>query len=210
MRREEPLPKRRIESSDTLISRSEEIYLELRLGSPAYVHVREGDHFQEGDAFHREQIGTNSPTLETWKVNEVTPEVVVARDVATGEEVVMDREGVEEGLAVGRYSTDLTDFEWVSVYQVGDWDDYDPDDEGSGTRYTPGRPYVSVVAYGDNGLKYGRRYRFVDPDGDELALWKSDRPIGGFDDEVADRLERRVRSALEADGYTVVEPADDP
>lgn len=182
----------------------DEIYIELRLGSPAYVHVREGDYLQEGDAFHREQIGTSSPTLETWEVIDVTPEIVVGRDVATGEEVAMDRADVERGLAVGRYSTNLTDFEWVSVYQVGDWDDYDPDDEGTGTRYT-GRPYVSVVAYGDNGLTYGQRYRFVDPGSDELVLWKADRPIRGLPDEVADRLDRRVRTALEAEGFAVAD-----
>lgn len=187
----------------------DEIYLELRLGSPAYVHLREGDYLQEGDAFHREQIGTDSPTLATWEVVDITPATVVGRDVATGEGVAMDRADVEQGLAVGRYSTNLTEFEWVSVYQVGDWDDYDPDDEGSGTRYT-GRPYVAVVAYGDNGLTYGQRYRFVDPDADELVLWKVDRPIRGLPDEVAEQLDARVRTALEAEGFVVTEQVAEP
>lgn len=181
----------------------EEIYIELQTGSPAYIHVREGDYLQEGDVFHRERAG-DSPRLATWEVVEITPEHVTGRDLDTGETVTMDREAVEKGLAVGRYSTNLTDFEWISVYQVGRWANYDEDDRESGTRYT-GRPYVSVVAYGDNGRKYGRRYRFVSPESKKLYLWKEDKPLGGFRDEVADRLDRRVRDALEAEGYAVTE-----
>lgn len=196
---------KRFESFDARFGTDpKEIHIELRMGSHAYIRLREGDYLQEGDAFHREQLGVNSPTLDTWEVIDITPEIVVGRDLATGDEVAMDREGVEKGLAVGRYSTNLTDFEWVSVYQVGDWDDYDPEDDDSGTRYT-GQPYVSVVAYGDNGLKYGRRYRFVEPESDRLYLWKEDGPLRRFSDEVADRLDRRVRTALEAEGYTVTE-----
>ncbi|MFC7155011.1 hypothetical protein ACFQPA_06025 [Halomarina halobia] len=196
---------RRFEGLDARFgSDPEEIYVELRMGSPAYIHVREGDYLQEGDAFHREQIGMESPTLETWEVVDITPEITVGRDIDTGEGVTWPREEVEKGLAIGRYSTNLTDFEWVSVYQVGRWGDYDPEGEGSGTRYT-GRPYVSVVAYGDNGLKYGRRYRFVDPGSNEIYLWKADEPRGGFSEEVAERLDRRVREALKAEGYAVTE-----
>ncbi|WP_435064910.1 hypothetical protein [Halobaculum sp. EA56] len=188
-----------------------EIYIELRLGSPAYIHVREGDYLQEGDPFRRERVGADAPTLDTWEVTEITPETVVARDLDTDEAVTMDRETVERRLATGEYSTNLTDFEWVSVYQVGDWDEYDPegDRDDADTRYT-GRPYVSVVAYGDNGLKYGRRYRFVEPDSTEVYLWKEDRPLRGFDGDVEDLLDRRIRAALEADGYAVVERGDEP
>lgn len=73
----------------------------------------------------------------------------------------------------------------------------------SGYRYT-GHPYVSVVAYGDNGLKYGRRYRFVDRESNALELWKEDEPRDGFSDAVTARLDQRVRDALEAEGYTVI------
>lgn len=194
---------RRFEGFDARFGTDPEaIYIELRLGSPAYIHLQEGDYLQEGDAFRREQIGISSPTLDTWKVIEITPESVVVRDIKTGEETAMDREEVEKGLAIGRYSTNLTDFEWVSVYQAGTWEEYDPDDGDHGTTYT-GRPYVSVVAYGDNGLKYGRRYRFVDRGTNELSLWKQDEPRGGFSEEVVERLDQRVEEALEAEGYTV-------
>lgn len=186
----------------------DEIYIELRLGSPKYVHLREGDFLQEGDAFHREQLGLDSPTLDTWEVTEITPEHVVGRHIDTGEETTWDRTHVEKGLAVGRYSTNLTDFEWISVYQAGSWDDYDPDTD-TGSLYA-GRPYVSVVAYGDNGLRYGRRYRFVSPDSNELVRWKEDRPLRGFEESVAARFDRRIREALEAEGYTVRDPDPEP
>lgn len=201
---------RRFESLDARFGTDpDEIYIEVRLGSPAYIHVREGQYLQEGDAFHRDQLGMDSPVLDTWEVVDVTSERVVGRDLDTGERVEWSREEVEKGLAIGRYSTNLTDFEWVSVYQVGSWDEYDPD-EDSGSRYT-GRPYVAVVAYGDNGLKYGRRYRLVEPDSSDVVLWKQDVPRGGFSDEVAERLDERVRQALRAEGYEGDEssPADE-
>lgn len=189
----------------------DEIYIERRLGSPAYIHLQEGHYLQEGDAFHREQLGIESPVLDTWEVIDITPDTVVGKDLDSGEEVEWSREEIEKGLLVGRYSTNLTDFEWVSVYQVGSWEAHDPEEEAeadSRSQYT-GRPYVAVVAYGDNGLKYGRRYRLVDPDSSEVALWKQDQPRNGFSEEVADRLDRRVRAALEAERYEVVESADE-
>lgn len=182
----------------------DEIYLELRLGSPAHIHLREGDYLQEGDTFHREQLSLSSPTLATREVIEITPELVHGRELETGEEVAWDREEIERGLAHGTYSTNLTDFEWISVYQVGRWRDVDTDADESDLRYR-GRPYVSVVANGDNGLKYGRRYRFVEPDATEIYLWKQDEPAGGFSDEAEDRLDERVTGALEAEGFQVVD-----
>lgn len=181
-----------------------EIYVEVRVGSPAYVRLRAGDYLQEGDAFHRDEIGIESPTLKTWEVTEITPDTVVGRDLDDGDEMTWEREDIEKGLAIGRYSTNVTDFERVSVYQAGSWADHDPDADDSGTRYT-GQPYVSVVAYGDNGRKYGRRYRFVEPESDELELWKEDEPRNGFSEDVAERLDRHVRDALEAEGYTLSE-----
>lgn len=185
----------------------DEIYLELRMGSPAYIHLDEGDYLREGDAFHRDRLSPSAPTLATWEVVDITPEIVVGREIETGEETTWDREEIERGLALGTYSTELTDFEWLSVYQVGRWRDYDGEDDGSGLRYR-GRPYVSVVAYGDNGLKYGRRYRFVAPQSDAVYLWKQDEPAGGLPDGIERRLDERVTEAIEAEGYEVVDPPE--
>lgn len=169
----------------------EEVYVELRVGRPAYIRVREGDYVQEGDAFHREWLGVSSPALDTWEVVEITADQVRGEHVDTGEPTEWERSDLEKGLAVGRYSTNLTDFEVVSVYEAGGWSD--EDDE----------PYVSVVAYGDNGLKYGRRYRFVDRDSGTLELWREDEPRQGFTETQAERLDERVREVLEDDGYRV-------
>lgn len=196
---------KRFESLDARFgTEPDEIHVELRVGSPAYVRLRPGKYLQEGDAFRRDQLGMDSPVLGTWEVREITPERVVGTDPQDGSETEWSREEVEKGLAVGRYSTNLTDFERVSTYEVGSWDEFDPDDDDDGPRYT-GRPYVAVVAYGDNGLKYGRRYRYADRDSTELVLWTRDVPRSGFPDGVAERLDRRVHDALEAEGYEVVE-----
>jgi len=154
-------------------------------------------------------IGTATP-LATWEVTSITPERVVGTDLESGAEREWDREALERGLLIGEYSTNLTDFEEISVVQIGRWGDDDGGDEGdgeagSGYRYD-GRPYVTVVAYGDNGRKYARRYRFVDDGGGTLELWTQDPAVERFPDEVAARLDERVRAELEADGYEVREP----
>lgn len=172
-------------------STPDEIYVERRAGRPAYIRVREGDYVQEGDAFHREWLGVSSPALDTWKVVEITPDRVRGEHVDTGESTEWGRTDLEKGLAVGRHSTNLTDFEVVSVYEAGSWSAEND------------RPYVSVVAYGDNGLKYGRRYRFADRESKTLELWRADEPRGGFTESQAKRLDERVRAALEDDGYRV-------
>lgn len=136
------------------VAEPNEIFVELCAGRPSYVRLR------EGDAEYRERTGESTP-LQSWTVTDVTPERVRADGEDGGESREWSRTGVERGLAVGTYSTGLTDFERVSTLEVGGRGD----DE----------PYVTVIAYGDNGLKYGRGYRFDD----------------------------RVRAALEDDGYTV-------
>lgn len=180
----------------------DEIYVVLRAGRPAYVRLRPGKFLQEGDSFHREELGLSSPTLETWEVTEITDDEVAGEVLDSREPVEWGREHVERGLAIGEYSTNLTDFEAVSVVQTGRWRDYGG--EGGGYRYTD-RPYVTVIAYGDNGLKYGRRYEFVDDEAAELELRTQDEAIEAFAEPVAERFERQVRAALEADGYTVRE-----
>lgn len=181
----------------------DELFIELLRGRPTYIRLNVGSYLQEGDAFHRTQTGPESPTVATWEVVEVTPDVVVGRDIHTGDERQWERAELETKLAVGTYSTSLTDFEWISVYQAGSWADYHPEVHNGGTRFVA-RPYVAVVAYGDNGLKYGSRYRFTSPESNELVLWKRDAPAGGFSDDVEARLDDRIREALAADGYRVV------
>lgn len=186
----------------------EEVSIDLRTGSPAYIRLRVGDLLREGDAAHHEQHRTAGPAVDRWEVVEITPESVAGRHLEIGEETTWPRHEIEKKLAVGTFSTDLTDFERVSVYQVGRHEDHDPDADDTGLRFR-GRPYVSVVAYGDNGRKYGRRYRFADPDSNAVYLWKQDEPAGGFSPEIEARLDRRVTAALEAEAYRVVDDESD-
>jgi hypothetical protein len=181
----------------------DELFIVVRPGRPMYIRVTPGDHVQEGDAFHRERMG-ETRHLPTWEVTEITPSHVLGREVGSDDEKRWDREELERGLVVGRYSTDLTDFERISVIQTGRWSEYDESPEQTGTRYN-GRPYVTVVAYGDNGERYGRRYRFVEGTEDHLELWTQDAAIDRFRDGVRARLDERARAELAADGYTLRE-----
>lgn len=191
-------------SGATVGTAPDEISIELRAGRPSYIHVAEGHLVYEGDAAHRDHLGAAAPTVRTWTVETITPDRVVGRDRAIDEPTGWDRGTLEHGLAVGTYSTNLTDFERLSVHEVGGRDGAHAGDGASPFRYT-GQPYVAVVAYGDNGLKYGRRYRFVEESPPTLALWTQDEPVEHLAATVAERLDQRVREALEADGYAVAE-----
>lgn len=196
---------RRLAGSEATVGTDpDEIAIELRAGRPSYIHVAEGHLIYEGDAAHRDHLGAEAPTVRTWTVETIAPDRVVGRDRATDEPTEWDRGALEHGLAVGTYSTNLTDFERLSVHEVGRRDGGEPGDDASPFRHT-GQPYVAVVAYGDNGLKYGRRYRFVEDSSATLALWTQDEPVEHLASAVAERLDQRVHEALEADGYAVAE-----
>lgn len=178
----------------------EEIFIDLPITRPIYIRVREGDHIQEGDVRARGtfELGTGgselaSTTLQTWVVEGITPETVTVRDVATDEPEEWDRTDCEENLATGVVSTNLTDFERVSVVQTGPWDD----------GVDRGEPHVTATAYGNDGRKFSRTYRLVDAAG-ALEHWHQDRAIETFDENLTLEFERRLETTLEADGYTVV------
>lgn len=181
----------------------EEILITVRRGRPMYVRVSVGEYIQEGDAFHRERMSGGSH-LPTWEVTEITASTVLGRELATDAEKRWDRDELERGLVVGRYSTNLTDFERISVLQTGQWSHYDESREATDRRYNS-RPDVTVVAYGDNGERYGRRYRFVEGSDSRLELWSEDARIDRFSDEVRTRLDERTSTELEVDGYELLE-----
>jgi hypothetical protein len=180
---------------------ADELFLDLPITRPTYIRVREGDHVQEGDvrargSFELAEGGDElaSTTLRTWEVLEIRPDSVVLRDLASDGREERDREELEGDLATGVVSTNLTDFERVSVTQTGPWDDGEEHD-------TP--PHVTVTAYGNDGRKFTRAYRLED--GTILEYWHQDRSISEFSDALRDRFERRVGEALSDDGYTVPE-----
>jgi hypothetical protein len=174
----------------------DEIRVEWRPGRVVYLRVREGDIVKNADS------DVSSPRIDEWRVTDITADRVVAEHTKSGAAREWDRETLERGLVIGNYATRLTDFELVTCYPVGTWADYGTDE---GNEYTyHGRPYVTVVAYGDNGQKYGRRYRFVAEGNDtDLELWEEDLKTERIGDDLRARLDEVVESALESDGYAV-------
>lgn len=177
----------------------DELFLDLPITRPIYIRVSEGDRIQEGDvrargSFELSEGGDElaSTTLRTWEVLEIGPETVVLRDLASDGREERDREELEYDLATGVLSTNLTEFERVSVVRTGPWDEEDN---------TP--PHVTVTAYGNDGRKFSRVYHLGE--GTTLEYWRQDRAITEFSDALRDRFERRVAGALEDDGYSVAE-----
>jgi hypothetical protein len=175
----------------------EEVRVEWRPGRAVYHRVRVGDVVKNADA------DVSSPRIAEWRVTEITADRVVGEETKTGDRREWDRETLERGLVIGNYATNLTDFELVTAYPVGSWADYGSD-EGDEYAYH-GRPYLTVVAYGDNGEKYGRRYRFVEDGNDtDVELWEADVKTERIDKALQARLDEVVESALESDGYRLV------
>lgn len=174
----------------------DEIRVEWRPGRAVYHRVRAGDLIKDADS------DVSSPRIDEWRVTEITDDRVVGEHTKTGESREWDRETLERGLVIGNYATNLSDFELVTAYPVGSWADYGTE-EGDEYAYH-GRPYVTVVAYGDNGQKYGRRYRFVaEGDDTDLELWEEDLKTERIGDALRARLDEVVESALASDGYRV-------
>jgi hypothetical protein len=179
----------------------DELYVEWRPGRAVYYGVRVGDRIKDADA------DVESVRIDEWEVTEVTPDRVVGRNAKTGDEQTWDREDMERYLVTGRYATNLSDFALVTAYPVGSWEGYDPE-ATTGLEYH-GRPYLTVVAYGNNGEKYGLRYRFTDEgDRTHVTLAEKDPKVSRLTPEMRDRLDEVVRSALEDDGYVVETPPE--
>jgi hypothetical protein len=187
-----------IQGREALVHRHpDEVYVEWRAGQPVDFGVRVGDHVKDADA------DVSSPRIAEWRVTEITPTRVVGEHTGSGDRREFDRARLERGLVVGNYATNLSAFARVAVHAVGSWDAYDPDADETGVIYR-GRPYVTVVAYGNNGRKYGLRYRYVEDGNDrDVTLWKEDAPVDALDDELRRRLFTAVESALTAEGFAV-------
>jgi hypothetical protein len=190
--------RRLIQGRETLVQRHpDRVYVERRAAQPVYFGIRVGDRLKDADA------DVSSPRITEWTVTEITPDRLVGEHVGTGERREFERERVERGLVVGNYATDLSEFARVAVHAVGNPETAGPDADDGSHR---GRPYVTVVAYGNNGRKYGLRYRYVDPDGGTVARWEEDPLVAALDPDLRERLFETVEAALAAEEY-VVEPS---
>jgi hypothetical protein len=186
---------RTIQGRETLIRRvPDEIYIEWRPGRPVYFGVKIGDRIKNADR------DVESAHITEWEVVEITPEHVVGVNQRTGERAEWEREDLEQALVLHRYATNLSDFSTLMVHPVGSWAEYETADESTLAR----EPYLSVVVFGNNGEKYGRRYRFVEPgETSAVELADQDMSIDRLSPDLQARLDETVRQALEEDGYTV-------
>lgn len=179
------------------------IHVEWRPGRPVYHGVRVGDRIKDADA------DVESIRIDEWTVREMTPERVVGEHVRTGERREWDRRELETGLVIGRYATNLSAFELVTALPVGSWDAAETGD-GAGDGLYHGRPYVTAVAYGNNGEKYGRRYWRGERGAESrLEPWNEDPKARALDPSIRTLLDETIRRALSNDGYEVPAwPAD--
>lgn len=173
----------------------DEIYIEWRPGRPVYFGVKIGDRIKDADR------DVESAHITEWEVVEITPETVVGINEKTGERTEFERRELEQGLLLRRYATNLSDFATVVVHTVGNWADHDAAVEAGES----GRePCLGVIAFGNNGEKYGRRYRFTEPgETAEVELLDEDPSIGRLSPEMQTKLDETVVAALHEDGYTL-------
>lgn len=177
----------------------DEVFVQWRPRRPVYIGVRVGDRIKAADR------DVSSPRIDEWDVTEITADTLTGVHAGDGEERVWDRTDLERGLVLGSYATNLSDFALVTAHCVGAWETYDPEVEDTGPGWTyHGEPYLTVVAYGNNGESYGLRYRFQAQDDDvNVEPWERDPAVERLGEDLQTMLAMRVREVLEADGYAV-------
>lgn len=184
----------------------DEIFVDFPLASPRYFRVRKGGVVQEGDARTRTAAEMEGVRLTKWEVVDITPDTVVGRDVETGEEVRWERDWLENRLARGAFSTELTGFERVAVFQSGSWAEA-TDDSGASESTTD--PTVTVLVYGNDGGKYTRTYRFAERGNEtDVQLAEESTELIDLDGERREALEAIVDLALRQEGYAVGDAQD--
>ncbi|WP_226005310.1 hypothetical protein [Natrinema salinisoli] len=198
--RNRELVTRTIEGVETLVStESGEIFVDVPGSNSRYIRVEEGDTVQEGDIRSRTAEELASESLRKWTIETIGPETVIGTDQETGERSEWDRESLDQKLAIGGFSTDLTDFERVKVSGAVD------------TSTQNGRPSdvesVTVTVYGNDSRRFTETYRPIDADGsgDErrLELTDSDERVERLDPDLRERFDQAVELALRNDGYAV-------
>ncbi|WP_435333797.1 hypothetical protein [Haloarchaeobius sp. TZWWS8] len=193
-----PVEVRTIQGQETRVwQEPDEVHLEWRPTRPVFYRVAVGDIVKDADR------DVESPLIKKWTVTEVTPDRVVAERDDDGETEVREwpRDEFERKLVVQSIATTLEDFERVTVHQFGHWGL----EEVEHSEHTfVGEPYVMVLAYGDNGERYGLRYHFIEPSNStDVELWRHDLAVENLSPELRTRLDERVADALTSAGYRV-------
>lgn len=189
------LVSRTIGGTEVLVSTEpDEIFLDVPATGQDYIRVVEGELVQEGDVRARNERDLTSQTLRAWEINEITTETVHGTDVDTGNSKEWDREELEQKLADGTLSTDLTDFERADVPQREN-DETEPDSS-----------IVTVTVYGNNGQRFQQSFHPAADGGSsdrQLEVSQMDPKIEEFDDELQAMFTRTVEIALRSEGYAI-------
>ncbi|RDZ33925.1 MULTISPECIES: hypothetical protein [unclassified Haloferax] len=173
----------------------EEIFIDLPASNPRYIRVQEGDRIQEGDVGTQSTAEMAGPLLTHWVVESITEETVIGRDTETNETREWDREQLVQRLGIGGLSAELSTFDRVSVTELEEW---------RGRHTSEGseevKPYVVVIAYGNNGGKFTQLYAATEAgDWDSLEVVQQDSHVQAFSDELRTHFDDAVREALEVE-----------
>lgn len=190
---------RTIDGVDTFVNtESGEIFIDVPAYSPRYIHVEEGDTIQEGDVRTQTELELESPSLRKWTIEGIGEKTVVGSDQDTGERREWKRESLEKQLAIGEFSTELKEFERVSVTGGAEASDHEGRSNGES---------ISVVLYGNDGRKFTQQYALIDDGAGSgeryVELVESDKRTETFDTDLRDRFDQAIERALRYEGYTV-------
>lgn len=193
------LVSRTIEGTEALVNSDPgEIFLDIPASNPRYIRVQEGDVIREGDVRTADEGELESSTLDKWRVETIGSETVTGINLETGEPREWIRETLERQLGIGGLSTDLTDFERVTVAQTED----DQTDDGDG--HPSGDVTAIVSVYGNDSQKFVQTYRVIEDDGERrLELVNPDRQVEKFDEDLSEQFTQAVELALRSEGYAV-------
>jgi hypothetical protein len=172
-----------------------EIFIDLPASNPRYIRVQEGDRIQEGDVGTQSTAEMAGPLLTHWVIESITAETVIGRHTETNETREWDREQLIQRLGAGEFSAELTTFDRVSVTELEEWRGrHSP--EGS----EEVKPYVVVIAYGNNGEKFTQLYAATEAGNwKSLAVVQQDSHVQAFSDELRTHFDDAVREALDVE-----------
>lgn len=197
--RDRRLVSRTIEGVEALVStESNDLFIDMPAASPRYIRVKEGEIVQEGDIRSQTEEELTSESLRKWTIETIGPKTVIGTDRETGDRREWERESLEHKLAIGGLSTNLTDFERVTV---GKSNTSNPERQRSDKESVP------VTVYGNDSRKFTQTYRLITDDTVDaerrLELMETDERVERFETDLRERFNQAVELALRNEGYAV-------
>lgn len=197
--RDRRLVSRTIEGVEALVStESNDLFIDMPAASPRYIRVKEGEIVQEGDIRSQTKEELTSESLRKWTIETIGPKTIIGTDRETGDRREWERESLEHKLAIGGLSTNLTDFERVTV---GKPNTSNPERQRSDKESVP------VTVYGNDSRKFTQTYRLITDDTVDaerrLELMETDERVERFETDLRERFDQAVELALRNEGYAV-------